>query len=91
MFTDSLDSVVIFNTLRTSESLHNSILMATAEIVMKTGIDLRVCHIEGKKNVKADMLSRLMLDEYHRQFPANRVRTFSPPRDLLPARWRESF
>ena len=91
VFTDSLDSVAIFNTLHTSESLHNSILMATAEIVMKTGIDLRVRHIEGKKNVKADMLSQLMLDEYHCQFPADHVRTFSPPRGLLPARWRESF
>jgi hypothetical protein len=91
IFTDSLDSVAVLNTLRASEPLHNSILIAIAGIMMKTNIDLRVRHIEGKNNTRADMLSRLMLDEYHRRFPADRVRTFSPPRDLLPARWRESF
>lgn len=91
VFTDSLDSVAVLNSLHASEPLHNSILIAIAEIMMKTGMDLRVHHIEGKKNIKADMLSRLMFDEYHRHFPADRVRTFSPPRELLPARWRESF
>jgi hypothetical protein len=89
--TDSLDSVAVLNTLRASEPLHNSILIAIAEIMMKTGIDLRVRHIEGKQNIRADMLSRLLFVEYHRLFPADRVRTFSPPRTLLPARWNESF
>jgi hypothetical protein len=91
VFTDSLDSVAVLNSLRASEPLHNSILLAVAEIIMKTNIDLHIHHIEGKNNVRADMLSRLMLDEYHRCYPADRVRSFSPPRDLLPARWRESF
>jgi hypothetical protein len=91
VFTDSLDSVAVFNSLRASEPLHNSILLAVAEIIMKTGIDLRVHHIEGKKNLRADMLSRLLFDEYRRLYPADRVRPFSPPRELLPARWRESF
>lgn len=91
IFTDSLDSVAVLNSLRASETLHNSVLLAIAEIMMKTGIDLRVRHIEGRQNIRADMLSRLMLDEYLLRFPADRVRTFSPPRDLLPARWRESY
>jgi hypothetical protein len=91
IFTDSLDSVAVFNSLRTSEPVHNSVLLAVAEIVMKTGIDLLIHHIEGKKNIRADMLSRLLFAEYHFKFPADRVRTFSPPRELLPARWRESF
>ena len=91
VFTDSLNSVAVLNTLRATEPLHNSILLAIAEIMIKTDIDLRVHHIEGKKNTRADMLSRMMLDEYHHRFPADRVHTFSPPRDLLSARWRESF
>jgi hypothetical protein len=91
IFTDSLDSVAVFNSLHASEHMHNSILLAVAEIILKTGIDLRVRHIEGKKNIRADMLSRLLFDEYWHHFPADRVRTFSPPRDLLPARWRGCF
>lgn len=91
IYTDSLDSVAVLNSLRASEQLHNSILLAIAAIMMKTGIDLRVRHIEGKQNIRADMLSRLLFDEYHRLYPADRVRTFSPPRSLLPARWSESY
>jgi hypothetical protein len=89
--TDSLDSVSIFNTLRANESLHNAPLLAVAGIILETGMDLRVRHIPGKLNIRADLLSRLLLDEYRAKFPADRVRLFSPPRELLPARWRECF
>jgi hypothetical protein len=46
-------------------------------------MDLRVRFIEGKKNVRADMLSRLLLDEYQSKFSADRVESFTPPRELL--------
>ncbi|THV00986.1 hypothetical protein K435DRAFT_656199 [Dendrothele bispora CBS 962.96] len=88
---DSLNSVEMLNSLRASESSHNSILLAIADIILKTGIDLRVRHIPGKDNIRADLLSRLLFDDYKHQFPSERVRTFEPPRELLPARWRESF
>ena len=65
--------------MQASEPVHNSILLAVAELILKSGVDLRVRHIEGKKNVRADMLSRLLFDEYHHHFPADRIRTFSPP------------
>ena len=91
IFTDSLDSVAVLSSLRASEPLHNSVLLAIAKIMMKTGIDLRIHHIESKKNVKADMLSWLMFDKYHRHYPANHVCSFSPPRELLPVQWRQSF
>ncbi|KAG6825883.1 hypothetical protein H0H92_001991 [Tricholoma furcatifolium] len=65
LWSDSLDSISIFNSLRASESMHNAVLLAVSAIVIKTGIDLRVCHIPGKENIKADLLSRLMLNEYH--------------------------
>ena len=40
IFSDSLDLVAVLNTLRATEPLHNSILLAIAKIMMKTGIDL---------------------------------------------------
>ena len=91
IFTDSLDSVQSFNSLSASESIHNGPLLAAADIILRSGIDIHVRFIEGKKNIRADMLSRLLLDDYSRLFPSDHVRLFSPPRDLLPARWRECF
>lgn len=91
LFTDSLDSVAAFNSLGVAQALHNAPLQGVASIILKSGMDIRVRHIEGKNNIRADLLSRLLFDEYHQKFPADRVHTFSPPRDLLPVRWRESF
>jgi hypothetical protein len=91
LHTDSLDSVAAFNSLRVSESIHNGPLLGVAQLILSSGIDIRVRHIEGKLNVRADMLSRLLHDEYHRKFPSDRVRLFTPPRDLLPTRWRVCF
>ena len=82
--TDSLDSVAVFNSLCVSEALHNGPLMAVAGVILQSGIDLRVRHIPGKLNMWADLLSRLLLDEYHAKFPLDHVCLFSPPRDLLP-------
>jgi hypothetical protein len=91
LWTDSLDSVAAYSSLRAAEPLHNCVLLALAGILLETGIDLRIRHIAGKDNTRADLLSRLMIDEFHRRFPSESVRLFSPPRDLLPARWRECF
>jgi hypothetical protein len=91
IWTDSLDSVAVLNSLHTAESLHNAPLLVISDIILRTGMDLRVRFIEGKKNIRADMLSRLLVDEYHSNFPADCVERFTPPRELLPARWRECF
>ena len=91
LFTDSLDSVAAFNSLGTSETLHNGPLLGVASIVLRTGVDIHVRHIMGSENIRADLLSRLLFSEYKRKFPSDRVRTFEPPRELLPARWRECF
>jgi hypothetical protein len=91
LWSDSLDSVAAYSSLRATESMHNSVLLALAGVLLETGMDLRIRHIAGKDNLRADLLSRLMLDEYHRRFPSESVRLFSPPRELLPARWRECF
>ncbi|KAF8801343.1 hypothetical protein BYT27DRAFT_7310534 [Phlegmacium glaucopus] len=41
LFTDSLDSVFIFNSLSASENIHNSPLLAIAKIIIQSGINLR--------------------------------------------------
>jgi len=86
--TDSLDSVAIFNSLHVSEALHNGPLMAIAGMIIQSGIDLHVWHIPGKLNIRADLLSCLLLNEYLEKFPLDHVHLFSPPWNLLPARWR---
>jgi hypothetical protein len=91
IWTDSMDSVTILNSLHTSESLHNAPLLAIAEIILHTEMDLRVCFIEEKKNMRADMLSHLLIDEYQSMFPADSIHRFTPPWELLPAQWRECF
>jgi hypothetical protein len=40
IFTDSLDAVAIFNSLRTNETFHNGPLLGVASIILHTGIDL---------------------------------------------------
>jgi len=72
VFSDSLDSVAVLNSLHAPESLHNSILLAIAEIMMKTGIDLRVHHIKANRTSEL-ICSLLMIDEYRHRYPADRV------------------
>ncbi|KIY61155.1 hypothetical protein CYLTODRAFT_363234, partial [Cylindrobasidium torrendii FP15055 ss-10] len=86
---DSLDSVAAFNSLSVEKEVHNVVLLGVAEVILRTGIDLRVRHIPGKDNIMADLLSRNLLADFAKLFPSYRVRTFEPPRELLPARWRE--
>ncbi|KAJ6559128.1 hypothetical protein DFH09DRAFT_922077 [Mycena vulgaris] len=91
IWSDSYDSVSVLQSLACKESIHNGPLLAIAQIILTSGIDLRVRHIAGKSNIRADLLSHLLLDDFRRQFPSVRVRPFAPPRELLPARWRERF
>jgi hypothetical protein len=91
IWSDSFDSVCAFHSLKVSESLHNGPLLGVASIILRSGVDVRVRHIPGEDNIRADLLSRLMFEEFHRRFPSYRVRKFEPPRELLPARWRECF
>ncbi|KAF9535315.1 hypothetical protein CPB83DRAFT_752245, partial [Crepidotus variabilis] len=81
--TDSLDSVAVLSSLAAKTELHNAPLRAISQIILLTGIDLRVQHIEGKLNIHADLLSRMLLSEYKRLFPSDRVDMFEPPRELL--------
>ena len=91
LFSDSLDSVSILNSLSASEPIHSAPLLAIAEIILCSGINLHVHHVPGSKNVWVDMLSRLLLDDYSWQFPSDCVHTLVPPQELLPTWWRECF
>ena len=91
IWSDSFDSVSVLASLAARESIHNGVVLAIARIILTSGIDLRVHHIAGKKNIRADLLSRFLLEHYRREFPSDRVRFFAPPREHLPARWRECF
>jgi hypothetical protein len=91
IWSDSLDSVQLFQSLHARTSLHNGVLLAVASLLLRSGVDVRVRHIAGHDNLRADLLSRLLFQDFGRQFPSYRVRTFNPPRELLPARWRRSF
>jgi hypothetical protein len=84
LFTDSLDSVGILNSLLATQSMHNGVLLGIAEVILRSHLDLRVRHIEGKLNIKADLLSHLLLDDFACQFPDTCVCIFDPPHDLLP-------
>jgi hypothetical protein len=91
IWSDSFDSVSVLASLAARESIHNGVVLAIAQIILTSGIDLRVHHIAGKKNIRADLLSRFLLEDFQREFPSVRVRLFTPPRELLPARWRVCF
>jgi len=91
LWTDSLDSVAVLNSLRAKQDIHNAPLLAIANIILRSGINLRLRHLTSKENIRADMLSCLLLSDFSRKFPSDRVRIFSPPRDLLPARWQDCF
>lgn len=82
---DSLDSIAVLNSLHAAESLHNVPLLAIANIILRTGMNLCVQFIKGKKNVHADMLSHLLIDKYQCKFSADCIESFTSPWELLPA------
>lgn len=77
LWTDSLDSVAAYSSLRATDIIRS--FLPSPEFFFETGMDLRLCHIAGKDNIKADLLSRLMIDEFHHQFPSESICIISPP------------
>lgn len=91
IWTDSLDSVAIFDFLQAREACHNVLVLAVAKLILISGIDLRIQHISGKENLCADLLSHLLLDNFFHAFPSYQVHHFEPPRHLLREKWRTCF
>jgi hypothetical protein len=82
--TDSTSSFSIFNTLHVLE-LYNPIIMEAVKIPLQHNIELRVFHIEGKKNVVADALSRRSLNLARSLVPGLSIRFFTPLLDMTGA------
>lgn len=57
IFSDSFNVVDLFNSL-SGDGPYNDILKMAVEILMETGISLRVLHVPGVENTEADAISR---------------------------------
>ncbi|KAJ7193536.1 hypothetical protein GGX14DRAFT_577157 [Mycena pura] len=68
IWTDSLDTVDIFSSL-SAKPLYNEILKSAVDVLIRTNLKLHVCHIEGRKNIVTDALSRYLNDTAHKACP----------------------
>lgn len=82
---DSLDSIEVFSSMCTSNAMHNNLLVVAASIIVRSCMDLQVVHIDGINNIRADLLSRSLIDDFYAQYPSHCIHSFIPPRELLPA------
>jgi hypothetical protein len=78
VFTDSLDTVQMFDSLRAS-STYNPILFSTCGALISHSVDLRVFHIAGDRNVVADALSRGLAHVALQTQPQLQLFSFQPP------------
>lgn len=78
IFTDSMNTVEIFHSLRALEG-YNDILRCASEVLISTGIDLRVWHVPGAENIIADALSRQLFHVLLQYVPRLQLSTFIPP------------
>ncbi|KZT25384.1 hypothetical protein NEOLEDRAFT_1148021 [Neolentinus lepideus HHB14362 ss-1] len=69
----------MFNSLHASAP-YNNILRAAVDILLDSGINLRVHHIPGEENVIADALSRFQNHTATAVLPSLKVSVFQPPR-----------
>ncbi|TFY82031.1 hypothetical protein EWM64_g1982 [Hericium alpestre] len=84
IFSDSLNTVQMFNSLR-ARPHYNDLLLYACRTLLLHRIDLRVFHIAGELNVVADALSRNLLHVASQYQPALRIHLFTPPRVTLGA------
>ena len=73
-----MNTVDIFHSLHALEG-YNDILRCASEVLISTGIDLRVWHIPGAANVVADALSRQLFHVLLQYVPDLQLCTFLPP------------
>jgi len=84
IYTDNLNTVQIFNTLGCLPS-YNHILRRSVDLLLSTGIDLRVLHVPGEQNSVADALSRCNFEKALFLASGLKISPFQPPRWTLGA------
>ena len=82
ILTDSSNTFDMLNTLHALPA-HNSILITATDLLIASGIQLRVFHIPCKCNKVADALSCLDGSTAHHLQPELSITYFSPPRFML--------
>ncbi|KIJ36430.1 hypothetical protein M422DRAFT_179365, partial [Sphaerobolus stellatus SS14] len=78
VYSDSLDFVEMFHSLRAREGYNELLLFVTA-LLIDNRISLRVCHVAGVNNPVADALSRALFDLAPQLVPGISIGHFSPP------------
>ncbi len=84
VLSDNSNAVSIFNSLK-AEPAYNSILISAVDVILNTGVDLRVDHVPGELNVVADALSRRRFDLARSLDPSLTLLSLIPPQDALGA------
>jgi hypothetical protein len=84
IFTDNLNTVQIFESLR-AHGPYNSLLLFAIQHLIAHHIDLRVLHVTSDLNVVADALSRNLFSTVLQYAPKLHIQPFTPPRDALGA------
>ncbi|PPQ97796.1 hypothetical protein CVT26_012826 [Gymnopilus dilepis] len=78
IYTDNYNTVQIFNSLRCDDK-YNIILKSAVDVLIDSGIDLRVLHVPGDLNVVADALSRFQFQRALDIIPDLQLKPFQPP------------
>lgn len=84
VFTDNMNSVVMFNTLAALPP-YNWLLLIAMDAILASHVDLRVFHVAGIHNTVADCLSRWKNEDAVQVSPGLTISPFQPPRNTLGA------
>ena len=82
IFTDYLNTVEMFNSLRSTDG-YTELLLFTMCILLNSRIALHVFHIPGTDNFIADTLSHQLFTTAVSYLPGLQVHLFQPPRGTL--------
>ncbi|KAF8982157.1 hypothetical protein BDQ17DRAFT_1262388, partial [Cyathus striatus] len=85
IFSDSSNTVSLFNSLRASDTVLNKLLKTAVDILLCEGYQLCVLNIPGEDNHVADALSRQQFQKAMLHDGSLSIHKFQPPRDVLGA------
>lgn len=78
LFTDSMNTVDIFNSLK-CQAVFNPLLLFCVDTSISNKLDLRVLHVPGVENEVADAISRRNFGKALRLVPELQISLFQPP------------